>query len=152
MALDVVALFNAMEDHALETGLFESVNGHEPKRAPGNGLTAAIWAQEIIAVPEASGLSITSGLIIFYLRIYQNMLMRPQDAIDPIVLGAVDALFNGYSGDFTLGGLIRNVDILGETGTALRAQAGYIEQDGKMFRAMTLTIPLIINDLWEQAP
>lgn len=150
MSLDSVALFTAMESHALESGLFERVNGHEPKAAPGNGLTAAVWSQRIVPVPRGSGLKYTSGLVTFYLRIYQNMLMQPQDSIDPLVLNAVDVLFAAYSRDFTLGGLVRNVDLLGSTGTSLSAEAGYINQDGKMFRAMTLTVPLIINDLWEQ--
>lgn len=152
MAIDVSALFNAMESHALETGLFENVNGHEPKRAPGNGLTAAVWVQSVGPVPEGSGLAITSGLLVFFVRIYQNMLMEPQDAIDPMVINAVDALFTAYSGDFELGGTVRNIDLLGATGTALSAQAGYINQDNKLFRAMTITVPLIINDLWGQTP
>lgn len=150
MALDAPALFAAMESHALATGLFEAVNGHEPKRAPGNGLTAAVWVQFIGPVAESSGLTSTTGLVTFYLRIYQNMLTEPQDAIDPAVITAVDALFTAYSGDFALGGSVRNVDLLGASGTALAATAGYINQDGKLYRAMTLTIPLIINDLWEQ--
>lgn len=152
MSLDAPALFNAMESHALETGLFETVNGHEPKSAPGNGLTAAVWSQEIGPAPSESGLAATTGLVTFYLRIYQNMLMDPQDAIDPLVISAVDALFTAYSSDFTLGGLIRNVDLLGASGTTLRAIAGYISQDGKLFRCMTITIPLIINDVWGQSP
>lgn len=150
MALNATALFNAMESHALASGLFESVNGHEPKSAPSNGLTAAVWSQTIGPAPRGSGLAVTSGLLTFFLRIFQNMLMEPQDAIDPLVLNAVDKLFAAYSGDFTLGGLVRNVDLLGATGTALSAQAGYINQDGRLYRAMTITIPLIVNDLWSQ--
>lgn len=152
MALDVTALFDAMESHALSTGLFESVNGHEPKRASGNGLTAAVWMQDIGPVPESSGLSATTGLLTFFLRIYQNMLMQPQDAIDPMVTEAVNSLLIAYSGDFELGGNVRNVDLLGSTGIGLSARAGYINQDGKLFRVMTITIPLIINDLWSQSP
>lgn len=151
MPLNAVALFDAMESHALATGLFERVNGHEPKSAPGNGLTAAVWSEEITAVPEGSGLAATTGLVVFFLRIFQNMLMEPQDAIDPMVLGAVDALFDRYSGDFTLGGLIRNVDLLGSTGTYLSARAGYVNIDKRLFRTMTVTIPLIINDIWSQS-
>lgn len=153
MALDATALFNAMESHASESGLFEAVNGHEPKSPPGNGLTAAVWSQRIAPVPKGSGLRVTTGLVVFYLRIFQNMLMQPQDAIDPMVLRAVDALFAAYSRNFTLGGLIRNVDLFGSTGTPLSAEAGYVRhQEGKTFRVMTLTVPLIINDLWEQSP
>jgi carbon-monoxide dehydrogenase large subunit len=35
---------------------------------------------------------------------------------------------------------------------ALSAVAGYINQDGKVLRVMTLTLPLVVNDVWSQAP
>lgn len=152
MSLNAVGLFDAMQSHALASGLFEAVNGHEPTSAPGNDLTAAVWSQRIAPVPRGSGLQVTTGLVVFYLRIYQNMLMEPQDSIDPSVLNAVDHLFAVYSGDFTLGGLVKNVDLLGSSGTALSAEAGYINQDGRIYRAMTITVPLIVNDLWSQSP
>lgn len=152
MPLDSKALSDAMQSHALSTGLFESVNGHEPKSAPGTGLTAAVWSQRIGPAPRTSGLKATSGLVTFYLRIFQSMLMKPEDSIDPTVLDAVDSLFSAYSGDFSLGGLVRHVDLLGSSGTALSGEAGYLEQDGKRFRVMTITVPLIVNDLWTQEP
>jgi hypothetical protein len=150
MALSAVSLFNAMQSHALATGLFETVNGYEPKSAPGNGLSAAVWSQSIGPAPRSSGLKATTGLVVFFLRIFQNMLMKPPDAIDPRVLDAVDKLFDGYTADFTLSGLVRNVDLLGASGTALSAQAGYVKLDNTLYRAMTITIPLIINDIWSQ--
>jgi hypothetical protein len=83
-------------------------------------------------------------------RLYTSMLAEPQDYIDPNLVKALDALMNAYSGDFTLDGLIRNVDLLGQTGTPLQAEAGYINIDGKMMRVVTITLPMIINDAWEQ--
>jgi hypothetical protein len=151
MALASRGLFDAMLSHALSSGLFETVNGYEPKRAPGYGLTAAVWVQEINPVPEGSGLAATSGVVSFSLRVFQNMLSDPQDAIDPMVMEAVDHMMGAYSGDFTLGGLIRNVDLLGATGPGLRAVAGYVNQDGKLYRVMTVNVPLVINDMWEQS-
>lgn len=148
--LDSAKLYDAMVSHALASGYFETVNMHEPKRAPGNGLTAAVWLQRLLPVPRGSGLSATSVLVVFSLRIFQNMLMEPQDAIDPNMLRAVDSLCASYSGDFTLGGLIRKVDLLGSSGSSLSAEAGYIKQDDRLFRVMTLTVPLIVNDVWEQ--
>jgi hypothetical protein len=87
---------------------------------------------------------------VFNCRIYTSMLTEPQDAIDPIVLSAVDLLIGEYSGDFDLGGTVRNVDLLGQFGSPLSARAGYLNQDQKLFRVMTLTIPLAINDLWAE--
>jgi hypothetical protein len=55
-----------------------------------------------------------------------------------------------YSGDFELGGNVRNVDLLGQASEGLTAQAGYLEQDGKLYRVMTINLPLIVNDVWNQ--
>lgn len=147
--LDTASLFSKVESHALSLGLFERVNTSEPKNAPGHGLTAAIWVQVIEPV-QSSGLAATSGRVEFNLRIYTNMLSEPQDAIDPNMTAAVDTLMDAYSGDFDLGATVRNIDLLGAHGTALRAQAGYINQDGKLYRVMTVTLPVIINDIWNQ--
>jgi hypothetical protein len=57
-----------------------------------------------------------------------------------------------YNGDFTLGGLVECVDLLGMTGQRLEARAGYLEQDRKIYRVMTITLPVIVAEAWEQAP
>lgn len=151
MSLDATAILSAVVSHALTLGQFEQVNGHEPISAPGNGLTAAVWAQEIGPVPSSSGLASTSARLVLNVRIYTSMLQEPADAIDPNMLTALDALMAAYSGDFELGGLVRNVDLLGQAGAALAAQAGYIELDGGTYRVYTLTLPLIVSDVWDQA-
>lgn len=151
--MNVAGIFDAQQSYALATGLFERVNTHEPKNAPGRGLTAALWVQRIGPVPEGSGLSETTGIVTFTLRIYSDMLAEPQDAIDPNMLTAVDVLMTAYSGAFTLGGLIRNIDLLGaHSPGGLSAQAGYLNVSGKLNRVMDLTIPCVVNDLWSQAP
>jgi hypothetical protein len=30
----------------------------------------------------------------------------------------------------------------------LNAQAGYLQQDNKVFRVIVVTLPIVINDLW----
>ena len=149
--MNIQSFFDAIESHALTLGQFEKVNTHEPKNAPGNRLSAAIWVQHIGPEPGGSGLASTNVRIEFNLRIYSNMIAEPQDAIDPEILTAVDVLLNAYTGDFTLGGTIQSVDLLGKGGTPLQAQAGYINQDGEMMRVMTVTLPVIVNDAWVQA-
>lgn len=150
--IDIQAILAALESHALSTGRFERVNTHEPKSPPGNGVTSAIWVQRISPVPAGSGLRATAGVITFTQRLYQNMLAEPQDAIDPELVAAADAMLAAYSGDFTLGGLVRNIDLLGATGTPLSAQAGYVTIDRTLHRVMDITVPCIVSDLWEQVP
>jgi hypothetical protein len=151
MALDIASITNALVSHAKGTGLFVSVNGHEPKNAPGRGLIVAIWAQNIAPYPSGGGLDSTTTLLVFNVRIYLNMIQEPQDMIDQDILRATDELMRIYSGDFTLGDTVREIDLLGESGTALTAEAGYIEQDSAVFRVMTITVPIIVSDLWTQS-
>jgi PKD repeat protein len=148
--LDVVGITAAIETHALASGRFETVNGHEPKSAPGLGITAAVWFQSIEPAPAASGLAATTIRLVMNIRITTNMLAEPQDGIDPNIVSAVDALMAAYSGDFTFGGQVRNVDLLGQTGQPMRADAGYLTQDNRSYRAVVITLPLICNDVWEQ--
>lgn len=150
--MDSAGIMAATGSHIAASGYFDRVAGHEPKNAPGRGLSAAVWVDRIEPVPAGSGLSRTCALLMLNIRVYTNMLADPPDAIDPSLVAAVDGLMTAYSGDFTLGGLVRNVDLLGATGTALSAQAGYLEQDGKLFRVMTITLPLVVDDAWEQVP
>lgn len=149
-ALDITGILAAAQGHALASGLFERVNGHEPKNVPGQGITASMWVESIAPAPLHSGLSVTSGRIEISIRITTSMTQGPQDGIDPKITGAVDALLRAYSGDFTLGELVAVVDLLGHHGTALSARAGYIKQDEALLRAVTITLPLIVNDLWNQ--
>jgi hypothetical protein len=151
VSIDATAIMAAAGSHVAASGHFDRVAGHEPKNAPGRGLSAAVWVDRIAPVPAGSGLSRTSALVVLNVRAYTNMLADPPDAIDPNLVAAVDALMTAYSGDYDLGGLVRNVDLLGAAGgDGMSAQAGYIQQDGKLFRVFTITLPLIISDVWEQ--
>ena len=148
--MNVEALFTKIESHALSLGRFDQVNRHEPKNAPGNQLTAAIWVQQIGGA-VGSGLAATDARVEFTVRIYSNMLAEPQDAIDPNILSATDVLMSAYQGDFTLDGTIKAVDLLGMAGTPLGAQAGYLTQDNTLYRVMDITLPLLVADAWVQA-
>jgi hypothetical protein len=150
MSLDSPGMTDAIVSHSLSLGLFERVNFSEPKNSPGNGLTAAVWLQSVNPVAVASGLAVTSARVEFTQRLYSNMLQEPQDEIDPAMLSAVDVLMGVYSADFTLGGTVRNVDLLGAHGPGLSALAGYLSVDNKMFRVVDVTLPLIVNDVWDQ--
>lgn len=152
MSLAVAPIRDALGDHAASSGHFERFARHEPKNPPSNGISGAIWLQEVRPLSLVSGLAVTSALVTFWLRIYQNMLLDPQDDIDPLVSDACTYLMNAYSGDFTLGGLIKDVDLLGAHGEPLSARAGYVTIGNQMDRVMTLNIPCVVNDVFEQAP
>jgi hypothetical protein len=155
---DPQAIVDALASHAMALGAFETVNGHEPEVAPGHGLTAAVWADYLGPAPSGSGLATTTGLLIMNVRAYSSMHAEPADAIDPNLLRAAWSLLAAYSGDFTLGIVNEDgdpaawVDLLGQTRTRLESRAGYLTQDAKTYRVMTMVVPIVIVDLWTQAP
>jgi hypothetical protein len=151
-AAAVRALFAAVVSGAQQLGIFENVIQHEPKNAPGTGLSCAVWVQRIRPSGRASGLAAVSGVVSMRARIYSNMLAEPQDGIDPDLLTAACRLIEAYSEGFTLGGTVRNVDIFGAEGEPLAAEAGYIQHDSRLFRVMEITLAIVINDLWAEAP
>ena len=151
MALDITGILDAVVSHAMACGHFERVNQHEPENPPGAGLTAAVWADRVTPV-RSSGLASVSTLLVFNVRLFTSMQSDPADAIDPAMLAAVDTLCAAYAGDFTLGGLVRQVDLLGSAGQPLDIRAGYIPQDGALYRVLTISLPVIVNDLWTEAP
>jgi hypothetical protein len=148
--LDIDTLLSEVISRAETLGVFSEINGHEPKSAPGQGVTAAVWAQEIDPVPGVSGLGSTSVRVGLMWRLYTPMLSLAPDSIDPAMLKALDALCGSYSAGFTLDGAVMEVDLLGSYGDPMRARAGYLNQDGTMFRVLDLTVPLIVPDLWTQ--
>lgn len=150
MAIKSQALVDALASHAMTTGYFDRVNQHEPKNKPGRGLTCAMWIDRIEPQDGQSSLVATTARVTFNVRVYTNMLQNPQDSIDPNVMIATDALFEAYSNDFTLGGQIEYVDLMGIGGKPLYGQSGYINIDNMVYRVFTITVPCIVEDAWPQ--
>lgn len=151
MSLSVTSIMSQVTSHAKRLGIFQQVTTHEPKSAPRNGLTVCFWFTSINPVGMASGLASTSVRIELSARIFTPMLSEPADAVDLRLIEALDKLMEAYSGDFTLGGTVMDVDLLGRYGDALEASSGYLEIDKKLYRVVDITLPLIVSDLWTQA-
>lgn len=153
MTLDTVALQGALRSHGSKLGVFERVEGFDPMNAPGSGLTLALLARRGSARP-ATGLSRSAALVVWIGRIMYPMPKQgePREDVDPIVLGALDKYVGSLIGAFTLGGLVRCVDIRGMAGTPVEWDLGYVEIDRKMFRICDVTVPLIVNDVWTEVP
>lgn len=150
MSVGVAALINAVTSHASALGLFDVVQGHEPKSAPGNGLTYAVYLQGMGPARAASGLQSASARVELTGRIYRPFISEPEDLIDPSLAVAADLLFTAYVGDFDLGGTARNVDVFGAHGRGLDSRAGYQTIGQTVFRVLDITIPIIVSDCWEE--
>jgi len=152
MAFDLTATLDVLRSHAQASGWFAAVTGHEPKSAPevGDQLFASFWLNGLSPV-RSSGLASTSALLDLQARLYASAFVEPRDAVE-LVMGKVAIDFMGrVSGDFTLGGNVRDVDLLGGYGAGLNMRMGYLDQDGKKYRIAVVSIPCIVNDLFTQA-
>lgn len=150
--LNIKRIITEVRDHLNRLGVFEALApSHEPKNAPGQGPRVALWFAEQNPAPAASGLDSSGAIVVINIRLYQNMLAEPQDDIDPEMVEALDAVMRVLHADFTLGDTVRNIDVFGAHGIRLRSQAEYLQQDGRLYRVIDITVPLIVNDLWDQA-
>lgn len=144
-------ILNSLISFTKRLGIFQAVQGHEPKNAPRNGLTAALWLQAMVPAIGQSGLESTSMRVSWYLRIYQNFLSQPADSIDPKVMKACASVMEALTANFDLDlPAVRAIDLLGMTGPPMGAEAGYIEINREIFRCMTLSIPIIVDDAFLQ--
>lgn len=151
MSLDTQAtILQPLVDGMLQLGLFDRVQTHEPKSAPGNGLTVAVWVDRITPV-LSSGLAATSILHVVQVRVYGPFSAEPADLIDPRMSDAAAAIVEMIHGDLDFGDRVRDVDVFGANGVRLEAQAGYIEQDSRLYRVYTISVPVVVNDVWSQA-
>lgn len=150
MSLDVSEIYAQVVSHAKRLGIFNQVLTHEPKSAPGSGLTCSIWLNSLEPIAEVSGLAVTSLRLELSVRIYENFKSQPEDEIDKRLLDAVSKLMEAYTGDFQLGGTVMDVDLLGAYGTALRAEGAYLGQDGALYRVVVMTLPIIVSDVYTQ--
>jgi hypothetical protein len=150
MPLDISTPRDVLTSHAQALGLFGQVLKREPLSAPGSGLTYAVWVGDITPLPAASGLASTSVRVVFNGRIYLPADTEPIDDVDIQLTNAATNLMNAYTGDFTLGGSVRNIDLLGATGETMRARYGYLDIGSTTYRIATLTIPTIFSNVWTQ--
>jgi hypothetical protein len=152
MTMDSKAIMNRLVSYGQRCAMFTTVLGHEPKSAPAvdrEAVTLALFSGPI--GHARSGFASTSLRWEIGGRIYLSAFTEPADDIDPLVVDATTAYLAFLCAHYSLDGLIANVDIRGADGDPLLATPGYIEQDSKVFRAMELRIPLIINDVMPEA-
>jgi hypothetical protein len=137
----------AAVDWGRRLGRFDTVNPTEPTHVLGKGVHLAVWPNIGDGV-QSSGLGALSMRIELMFRVYGPAHLDPVDAIDLELIGAVDALGAALCADFTLGGLVRQVDAQGAHGQPLGFTTGWMDIQEGTCRVMTLRCPVIANDVW----
>ncbi len=141
-------VFLKLRDHAAGLGVFEHVEGHALQNPPSSGKAVAFELGSLRPYAAGSGLNVTSVELTITASVYRLLQTQPADDIEPSIAGAVAALMVALSADFDLGEQVRNIDLM-----SLAADAGYVKLGGgeTVFRTAVLTIPIVINDVFEQA-
>lgn len=151
MALDVVGIMDQLISHALATGYFDSVNETKIDEPTGGGnITCGIWADDIVPI-RSSGLASVSVRVLFKVRIFSSTEASPESYVERVMIQAATALWAAYAGDFDLGGEARAVDLLGMHGVTLACNAHYMNLSGTIYRVMDLTVPVLVNDVFDQS-
>ncbi len=133
-----------------KTGRYERGGSHEPKAAPGKGLTYIVLLTSETAI--GGGLNTTSTLLVYTISSRLSALYEPQDDIDIKLGGATRDLARRLAGNYKLGvDAVRSVDVKGIHGQPLNWTSGYVYHADKWFRSFDLRVPIIINDAWPEA-
>lgn len=148
---DLTPYTDALKTHAAASGIYEAVSGHAVLAAHGPGLAWWCYVDKITPYAAGSGLDTVSVCVVYKVMTTLNdSTIEPQDAVDPLVANGSARLFGRYLSNFTLGGLVRNVDVFGAAGTRADNVAGWMMLDGARYRTMIITLPLIVNNLWDE--
>jgi len=147
MAFEIGSTLHAVESYVQASGLFQSVQVGEPKSPPGQGYHAAIFMRSVgINLVYAGGDTRENHLVT--LRIYRDMLAEqtdPQQSLENEMAVVVSKLMSDLLGDTDLESTIMTIDVAGMDGTSLRAEYGYLDVGGTMYRMADITLPLIVN-------
>jgi hypothetical protein len=145
-AADADDLFAKVRSIAKGLGVFSATIGHDPENAPPAGLSCSIMLGTVKPV-TSSGLASVSGEVTFMVHVWNFASKRPLDEVDPAVLSATCSLMGAFAGGFTLGETVREVDLFG-----MDAQPGYVNFEGKEYRTMQISVPVVINDMFAEVP
>lgn len=149
----VLALLAAVKTVPAKLGsLRSSVVFHEPRVPPSTLPALALWLGPLEPIGAVSGLSEVSGRVTVQGRIYICTAEKVSDKTEEQLLTLMSAVLGGFAGAFTLGGEAMMCDLLGAYGTKLSAQPGYVEYASAAYRVAEVSVPVIIDPLWTEAP
>lgn len=129
----------------------ETVTG-QGQNPPTTGVGATVWAGAIRTQPKRSGLASVSIALEVNVR-FTIPIGQPPDAFETTILSAFGDMCNALAAGFTLGAEVEQVDLLGAySGNGLRGDPGYVQFDGVNYRCITAVVPVVLDDVWSDAP
>ena len=144
-----------LKTHAMTSGrLFKTVEAFPPRSAPAvEGVSLHFWLKSVAPIPARSSLSSVAVVVSFTAQMFVSDQQMPYAQNDVKLMAALDWYLGQLVGDFELGGLVEQVDVLGAYSPGVTCDAGWQTFDkGAQYRAFTITIPLVVDDLWTEAP
>lgn len=136
-----------------KVGSVEQTITGQGQNPPTVGVGATVWAGPIRPVPKRSGLAGVSIALEVNVRLTLSLSTQPPGSIETALLGAYADACNALVGGFTLGGEVVAVDLLGAwSGGGLRGEPGYVPYDGVTYRCITAVVPVVLDDVWSDAP
>lgn len=153
--IGIAGLISAITSYASASGVFDSVNGHEPRSAPGSGVACSVFVDEVRPT-QSSGLASTSARVMLQARIQASGINLDADYVEVAIVDAADTLMTALVADFDLSGpsgtaVARSIDVRGMDGEGIIMRAGFVVQDSKQYRVLDIMIPIIVNDVWAEA-
>lgn len=143
---------NELASIVSRSGHFKKVLLSEPKGAPGQGLTAAVWVASCFPATGLSGYRRTGVNLQLRVRLMTNALEEPVDKIDTALADAMDKVLSDV-----ITQLIpyedeteddRTLDVHGKYGPAFGGTFGYVNLDGKWFRVVDITAGVLLGNVW----
>ena len=144
MAFNIKSTIEAISSFLQAGGYIEKEGVGEPKSPPAEELSASVFMDSVGVVELTLGTTIEIHTV--NIRLYMKMLQEPTEQVEYKLAEVVSDIGSDLLGDYDLGATIRNVDAGGSKGSAMRAQWGYLDLGGTMFRVVDLFVPLLVDD------
>ena len=139
MVVSLRTVRTTLMSHMLSTGHFTGgVSGGEPSE-PVNGLHGSVWHSDV-GFDDAQTLSKTVETRTLIVRFYVEHFNDKRGEIEDRLDDAVSDFMSNVWGDYTLGGIVRNVH---PTGTGVRYE--YLQLAQTWYRTVTITLACIVD-------
>jgi hypothetical protein len=147
--LDAAGVLAALGTVFQTIGGIESVITSSGVAPPASGVSVQIYAiPPWKPLDKRSGLASVSMLTTWAARLVTPIGSPPADDLDMTLLSVYSAAMNTLVGGFTLNGQVEQLDLLGAYGTGMPMEPQFLEMGGTVYRALTMTLSLVLDDVW----